>query len=67
MIYVPPGVAHGFQTLEANTDVFYQMSEVFAAESARGVRWNDPAFGIEWVNEPSMISARDRGFEDYPA
>jgi dTDP-4-dehydrorhamnose 3,5-epimerase len=67
MLYVPAGVAHGFQTLEANTDVFYQMSDVFVPESARGVRWNDPAFGIEWPAEPNLISARDRAFEDYPA
>jgi dTDP-4-dehydrorhamnose 3,5-epimerase len=66
MLYVPPGVAHGFQTLEANTDVYYQMSELFDSECARGVRWDDPAFGIEWAREPSTVSARDRAFEDYP-
>ncbi len=48
MLYVPEGFAHGFQTLEDDTEVFYQMSEFYAPECARGVRWNDPAFGIEW-------------------
>ena len=48
MFYFPEGFAHGFLTLEDNTEVFYQMSEFYAPECARGVRWNDPAFGILW-------------------
>ena len=51
MVYVPEGCAHGFLTLEDDTEVFYQMSEFYNPESARGVRWNDPAFQIDWPQE----------------
>ena len=51
MLYVPEEFAHGFQTLEDNTEVFYQMSQFYAPEHARGVRWNDPAFGIAWPED----------------
>jgi len=61
MIYIPEGFAHGFQTLEDNTEVFYQMSAYYRAQSARGVRWDDPVFGIEWPMEVSVMSERDRG------
>lgn len=68
MLYVPKGCAHGFQTLEDDTEVFYQMSEFYHAESARGVRWNDPAFGIEWpAGVELIISERDRNWPDYRA
>lgn len=61
MLYVPEGFAHGFQTLEDDTEVFYQMSEFYHPECARGVRWDDPAFEIEWpVNGNPVISSRDR-------
>lgn len=60
MMYVPEGFAHGFQTLEDNSEVFYQVSAYFHPESARGVRWDDPAFGIEWPLAISVISERDR-------
>jgi dTDP-4-dehydrorhamnose 3,5-epimerase len=60
MVYVPEGFAHGFQTLEDNTEVFYQVSAYYHHESARGVRWDDPAFGINWPLEISVISERDR-------
>ena len=59
MLYIPEGFAHGFQTLEDNTEVFYQMSQYFSAEHARGVRWNDPAFGIEWPESKRIINERD--------
>jgi dTDP-4-dehydrorhamnose 3,5-epimerase len=59
MLYIPEGFAHGFQTLEDNTEVFYQMSEFYHPESARGVRWDDPAFGIEWPVAVNMISLKD--------
>jgi len=49
MLYIPEGFAHGFQTLEHETEVFYQMSEIYEPEYGRGVRWNDPAFGIQLV------------------
>jgi len=52
---VPEGFAHGFQTLEDNTEVFYQMSERFVPEAARGYRWNDPAFAIEWPPADRVI------------
>lgn len=64
-LYVPKGFAHGFQTLEDNTEVFYQMSEFYAPDAARGFRWNDPAFGIQWHEEVSVISDRDRMYESY--
>lgn len=65
-IYVPKGCAHGFQTLDDNTVVLYQMTEVFHAESAAGVRWNDPAFGIQWpeVNK-RIISDKDQRYSDF--
>lgn len=62
MAYVPEGCAHGFITLEDDTEVFYQMSEFYDAESARGVRWDDPAFGIVWPAQVEVISQRDAGY-----
>lgn len=65
MVYVPKGCAHGFLTLRDETEVFYQMSEVYNLESARGVRWDDPAFGIAWPEKVEMISERDRNYPDF--
>lgn len=65
MAYVPKGVAHGFQTLEDDSEVFYQMSQVYAPAFARGVRWNDPLFGIEWPIDDPVMSERDRTYEDF--
>jgi dTDP-4-dehydrorhamnose 3,5-epimerase len=65
MIYIPEGFAHGFLTLDNQTEVFYQMSEFYAPESARGVRWNDPAFGIRWPEEVNVISRRDQTYPDF--
>jgi dTDP-4-dehydrorhamnose 3,5-epimerase len=65
MLYASEGFAHGFQILEDDTEVFYQMSEFYHPESARGVRWDDPAFGIAWPLEVSTISARDRQYPDF--
>ncbi|MBN1505731.1 MAG: dTDP-4-dehydrorhamnose 3,5-epimerase [Sedimentisphaerales bacterium] len=59
MLYIPEGVAHGFQTLADHTEVFYQMSEFYDPQSARGVLWDDPGFGITWPLEPVVISQRD--------
>lgn len=67
MIYVPEGVAHGFITMQDATEIFYQMSEVYSPESAAGVRWDDPAFGIAWPAEPAVISERDNGYPDCSA
>lgn len=60
MIYIPEGFAHGFQTLEDDTEVFYQMTELYAPEYARTVRWNDPAFKIKWPLDVSVISEKDK-------
>jgi len=65
MLHVPEGFAHGFQTLEDGSEVFYQMSDVYAPESARGVRWDDPAFRIEWPPGERIIIARDREYPDF--
>lgn len=67
MLYIPKDFAHGFQTLENKTEVFYQMSDVYAPESARGVRWNDPAFGIAWpAARNRIINERDGTYPDFP-
>ena len=66
MLYIPEGFAHGFQTLEDNTEVFYQMSELYHPESARGVRWDDPVFGIEWPKiHHRIVSEIDQGYADF--
>jgi dTDP-4-dehydrorhamnose 3,5-epimerase len=65
-VFVPHGVAHGFQTLADSTEVLYQMTDVFAAELADGVRWNDPAFGIQWpVKERIVLSDRDANYPNF--
>jgi dTDP-4-dehydrorhamnose 3,5-epimerase len=63
-VYAPKGFAHGFQTLDDNTEVFYQMSEFYAPGQARGLRWNDPLFGIKWPLDVSVISDKDRTYPD---
>lgn len=65
MLYVPEGFAHGFQTLEDKTEVFYQMTAFYVRESARGVRWDDSLFGIEWPDDDRMISAKDQQYPDF--
>jgi dTDP-4-dehydrorhamnose 3,5-epimerase len=65
MVYIPKGCAHGFQTLEDNSVVYYQMTGFYHPESARGVRYNDPKFAIEWPVERKIISEKDRTFADY--
>jgi dTDP-4-dehydrorhamnose 3,5-epimerase len=67
MLFIPTGVAHGFQTLEDNTEVFYQMSEFYHPESARGVRFDDPSFQIRWPLEPSNVSDQDRSYAPFDA
>ena len=64
-LYVPSGCAHGFVTLEENCEVHYLMGEVYDADLARGVRWNDPAFAIDWPLLPQVISARDAAYPDF--
>ncbi len=65
MLYVPEGFAHGFQTLEDDTVVNYQMSEFYHPECARGVRWDGPAFGIKWPIAPTIISEKDKNILDF--
>jgi dTDP-4-dehydrorhamnose 3,5-epimerase len=66
LLYVPIGFAQGYQTLLDDTEVAYQMSHEYVAEAASGVRWNDPAFGIEWPSaEERIISPRDQAWPDY--
>ena len=65
MLYIPQGCAHGFLTLQQECEVLYLMSEPYDADSARGVRWNDPAFGIAWPDRVELISDRDRNFPDF--
>jgi dTDP-4-dehydrorhamnose 3,5-epimerase len=65
MLFVPEGFAHGFLTMEDHTEVFYQMSQFYAPEHARGFRWNDPVFGIRWPGDVKVISERDRSYPDF--
>jgi dTDP-4-dehydrorhamnose 3,5-epimerase len=65
MLYIPHGLAHGYLTLEDETEFSYQMSTPYHRESAAGVRWDDPAFGIEWPIEPAVIAERDRRYPDF--
>lgn len=65
-VFIPHGVAHGFQTLAARTEVLYQMTDVYAPQLAAGWRWNDPAFAIEWpMTEGIVISDRDANYPDF--
>jgi dTDP-4-dehydrorhamnose 3,5-epimerase len=65
MIYIPEGFGHGFMTLADDTEVFYQMTEFYAPDCARGIRWNDPVFGIVWPEEVTIISERDKHYPDF--
>jgi len=65
MLFIPQGLAHGFQTLADETEVFYQMSQFYAPEHMQGVRWDDPAFKISWPVERRIISERDQKFPDF--
>jgi dTDP-4-dehydrorhamnose 3,5-epimerase len=64
-VFIPHGVAHGFQTLVANTEVLYQMTDFFAPDLGSGVRWNDSAFGIHWPLPAARISDRDASYPDF--
>ncbi len=65
-LLIPEGVAHGFLTLEPETDVLYQISPTYRPGHEAGVRFDDPAFGIAWPAAPAVISERDRSWPDYP-
>jgi dTDP-4-dehydrorhamnose 3,5-epimerase len=64
---IPAGCAHGFLTLEENCEVFYMMGAAYVPELARGVRWNDPTFAIEWPTTPLLMSERDATWPDFSA
>ena len=67
-LYLPKGVAHGFQTLVDNSEVFYQMASAYVPGYASGVRWNDPAFSIDWpLPAAPILSPRDAGYPDFAA
>lgn len=63
MLYIPKGFAHGLLTLEDNTEVFYVMSDFYSPDHARGLRWDDPAIGIQWPVERPIVSERDKSFQ----
>jgi len=65
MLYIPEGFAHGYQTLEDNTEVFYQVSAFYHPEAENGLRWNDPAFGINWPIPVSTVSKKDASHPDW--
>jgi dTDP-4-dehydrorhamnose 3,5-epimerase len=65
MLYVPQGLAHGYLTLEDETETLYLVSAAYAPEAAGGVRWDDPAFGIEWPQDPRVISEKDKAWPDF--
>jgi dTDP-4-dehydrorhamnose 3,5-epimerase len=64
-VFVPAGCAHGFMTLQPDTDVMYQISPLHVPGRGRGVRWNDPAFAVQWPAEPALLDARDAGWPDW--
>ena len=64
-LFIPEGVAHGFLTLEPDTDVLYQISPAYAPGHEVGARWDDPAFGIVWPERPALMSDRDATYRDY--
>jgi dTDP-4-dehydrorhamnose 3,5-epimerase len=66
-LVIPAGCAHGYLTLADNTEVFYQISEYYAPTHGAGVRWNDPAFGIRWPGDVTVIADRDRDYPDFPS
>lgn len=65
MLLVPKGFAHGFQSVTDNVEVSYMASAKYAPAAERGVRWNDPAFGIKWPLEPTEVSEKDRNWPDF--
>jgi dTDP-4-dehydrorhamnose 3,5-epimerase len=68
-LYIPAGLAHGFQTLTDDVEVLYQMGDPYVPDAARGVRFDDPAFGVQWpaVDGERIVSERDRSFADFEA
>jgi len=65
MLYVPEGLAHGYLTLEDETETLYLISAPYSPQAAQGVRWDDPAFGIEWPHDPRVMSDKDKAWPDF--
>lgn len=65
ILYIPEGFAHGFQTLEDNTNVYYQISEYYRPGASAGIRWDDAAFNIKWPLPVAEISEKDRSYSNY--
>ncbi len=65
MLYIPEGMAHGFQTLVDNTEILYQMTQNYMPKFAKGIRWNDTTFNIKWPNMSPIISKKDSEFDDF--
>ena len=65
MLYVPEGLAHGYLTLEDESETLYLISAPYAPEAARGVRWDDPAFAIDWPDEPRVLSEKDKAWPNF--
>jgi dTDP-4-dehydrorhamnose 3,5-epimerase len=65
MLYVPKGFAHGFLSLQDNTETIYLVTEYYAADRERGIRYNDPEFGIQWPVQPSIVSPKDMAHPDF--
>lgn len=64
-VLIPEGIAHGFMTLEDDTDILYQIAPAYRPGHDSGVRWDDPAFGVDWPRSPAVISPRDAAYPDY--
>ena len=64
-VFVPPGIALGYQTLDDDSVVYYQMSELYEPAYERGVRWNDPAFRIQWPDSECIMNERDANYPDF--
>jgi len=65
MLYIPKGFAHGFLTLTDDTEIFYQMGDYYVPDAGIGIRYDDPGIGIQWPDEPELISERDRNYPDW--
>jgi dTDP-4-dehydrorhamnose 3,5-epimerase len=65
VVYVPEGFAHGYETLADDSEVSYMVSQAYAPEYERGIRWNDPSLQIQWHVSRPIVSAKDQGYADY--